>query len=189
MIFQAATVRIVAAGVDGYPNTFLLDEKPESPIKPGLRLRLYTREQTVLTHQGWFKVERIRVAEKLTVEFVLRRFPMNDDELEGDSHFLVVGRESAATGWSARRLRSWIEDAMKYVAKSTTPAPKPRSPSPAPPRPTSSPSARLSIWSSFILSTDPRSPRESAIAEGDSEGHCFGEGTVSMYTISREADV
>ncbi|TFK77841.1 hypothetical protein K466DRAFT_607632 [Polyporus arcularius HHB13444] len=120
-VLHTAIVRRAAAGLGSNPDTFMLVEKPDILLKTGLRLRLLTRESRTYTHIGWARIERVRVVERNEVEYVLRRLSREADLLDGEHHFLIVGRSWTVESQPLRRTVGRVVSALKQIGKKNAP--------------------------------------------------------------------
>ncbi len=181
--FHAAVVQTAAMGVDNFPSTFRMTEAPAVPIRAGLNLILYIRDNTILTHQGYYTVARLRVKEENTNEFIIRRTMMTNDDLPGDLHFLVVTKDRDAMRWT-RKLSSWgakLVERTKYAVRGPKSNPKPPCPF-FPPTPPPTPaslsfSAASTIGYTSELEEHPRS-----------SGLSLESGEQAVYGSSMEAE-
>ncbi|RDX45131.1 hypothetical protein OH76DRAFT_1486583 [Lentinus brumalis] len=179
--FHAAVVQTAATGVDNFPSTFRIIEAPAVPIRAGLNLILYIRDNTILTHQGYYTVVRLRVKEENIKEFIIRRMMMTDDDLPGDLHFLIVAEDRSADRWT-RKLRSWgtslAERAKNAARGSKSKSSCPFLPPTPPPTPASlSFSAASTIGYTSGLEEYPRSSSQS-----------LESGGLAVYGSSLEAE-
>ncbi len=189
--FQHAIVRKVAAGIGGYPDTFELAEKIATPIIKGLSLALYTQDGTIFTHQGWFRVLHLRVAETHASEFTLQRIDMGIDAASDEVLHLVVAKGMTMPRKSKQRWGATLVKSMKKLVAHVIPhlPPPPSASSLCSPSPSPT-SAMLASQYDPESNDDPRSPRQSIAGDRYSIAvDSSMEGTASSRPASSMLDM
>ncbi|TFK88953.1 hypothetical protein K466DRAFT_564447 [Polyporus arcularius HHB13444] len=162
ILFHPIFIKKVAAGVGENPDTLMLAEEPTILLKVGIKLRIYSRESQIYTHQGWFTIERVRVEEHGEVEFVLLRLGRDEDTLRGSRHLLIARKDWTADAPQSRPWKRKLCELLKRGKDAYEPIQRF-----LPPSPTLS-TASLSLQSTLSRSTSTAAEGSTSIEALDS---------------------
>ncbi len=95
-------VKQVGLGRGQNPSTFLMIEPTTEPIKPGVGIRMYTKDGDGYEELAWCKVMWMRAWERQEVEFVVQRIDRSGGLRGGERHLLVGRRDVMGqnAGWA-----------------------------------------------------------------------------------------